>query len=163
MHNLTFKTITYRGGIVRFRIPANWKEEFEEAGGGTFYAPVEDSGTLRLNVVTASAPTDKPLTNQIPAELLAGPAARYGVAVTPLREGISMVCYDLEDNERGQPISIRCWQVAQSLPPKNARVAMFTYTLLRQQFLDRAFVAELEMLDREIRAAEFAPIVGMTR
>ena len=31
------KTIVYRGGIVRFKIPANWVEEYEEDGGGTFY------------------------------------------------------------------------------------------------------------------------------
>jgi hypothetical protein len=32
-----FKTIVYRGGIVRFRIPAHWIEEYEHEGGGTFY------------------------------------------------------------------------------------------------------------------------------
>ena len=28
------KSIGYRGGVVRFRIPADWKEEYEEQGGG---------------------------------------------------------------------------------------------------------------------------------
>ena len=44
MDTASLKTINYRGGVVRFRIPASWNEEYEEAGGGTFYAPGDDSG-----------------------------------------------------------------------------------------------------------------------
>jgi hypothetical protein len=39
------KTIRYRGGIVTFRIPAPWTEEYEEKGGGIFYDKDNDSGT----------------------------------------------------------------------------------------------------------------------
>ena len=31
------KKISYRGGVVEFSIPANWKEEYERDGGGMFY------------------------------------------------------------------------------------------------------------------------------
>lgn len=42
------KTIVYRGGLVRFSIPATWQEEYEPDGGGTFYKEGPDTGTLRL-------------------------------------------------------------------------------------------------------------------
>jgi hypothetical protein len=31
------KTIVYRGGVVTFRIPAHWQEEYSDIEGGTFY------------------------------------------------------------------------------------------------------------------------------
>ncbi|HMI53316.1 MAG TPA: hypothetical protein VK525_17510 [Candidatus Saccharimonadales bacterium] len=43
MESPTLKTINYRGGVVRFRIPADWVEEYEEAGGGTFYKPGDNT------------------------------------------------------------------------------------------------------------------------
>jgi hypothetical protein len=46
------KTIRYRGGIVTFRIPAHWTEEYKEEGGGIFYDEDNDSGTLHLSVLT---------------------------------------------------------------------------------------------------------------
>ena len=46
METTPVKTINYRGGVVRFRVPADWQEEYEDAGGGTFYAPGDDTGTL---------------------------------------------------------------------------------------------------------------------
>jgi hypothetical protein len=57
MDTAPLKVITYRGGLVRFRIPAAWREEYEDAGGGIFYAPGDDTGTLRISVLTMEAPT----------------------------------------------------------------------------------------------------------
>jgi hypothetical protein len=45
------KRVVYRGGIASFDLPASWVEEYEAAGGGTFYEDRPDSGTLRLNVL----------------------------------------------------------------------------------------------------------------
>ena len=50
------KTICYRGGVVRLQIPAHWAEEYEPAGGGTFYDPAVEAVTLRLNVLTFKGP-----------------------------------------------------------------------------------------------------------
>jgi hypothetical protein len=46
------KEIIYRGGVVRFFIPKHWSEEYEEDGGGIFYEPGDETGTLRLNVLS---------------------------------------------------------------------------------------------------------------
>ncbi len=53
----SWKTIEYRGGLVTFRIPSDWVEEYEADGGGAFYAEKPDSGTLRLNVNTLRSPS----------------------------------------------------------------------------------------------------------
>jgi hypothetical protein len=53
------KTIAYRGGVITFRVPSTWKEEYQPEGGGTFYDPRPGSGTLRLNFMTLKAPPGK--------------------------------------------------------------------------------------------------------
>ena len=49
---MSSKPVIYRGGLVSFNIPSRWREEYELQGGGTFYEVGEDTGTLRLNVLT---------------------------------------------------------------------------------------------------------------
>ena len=81
----TLKTINYRGGVVRFRIPTDWVEEYEQAGGGgTFYKPGDnDGGTLRLEMILAVARPGKPVTAEFIAELLR--AIRRNMALLPAR------------------------------------------------------------------------------
>ena len=89
------KTIVYRGGVVRFRIPADWQEEYGPAGGGTFYAPGDDTGTLRLNVTTFGAPPGRILSAHDAEGFLAPFAGKYGVPVQTLRPGVAMIRYDI--------------------------------------------------------------------
>jgi len=56
MADLQLKTVHYRGVLVVFQIPDHWVEEYEPAGGGTFYDPDDESITLRLNVLTFATP-----------------------------------------------------------------------------------------------------------
>ena len=162
MESSKLKTIDYRGGVVRFRIPADWVEEYEDAGGRTFYKPGDNTGTLRLNVLSGTTPPGKLATAAYLAEQLPGDAAKYGVATIPLGESAVMVRYNMPGEERGQPLKIRSWRIFQALPPSNLRHAMFTYTLLADQFDQPGSVAEMELLDREIAALELAPVIGQT-
>jgi hypothetical protein len=154
----SLKTINYRGGVVRFRIPAHWQEEYEDVGGGTFYAPGGDTGTLRLNVLTMEGPAGKAVNSETAAEVLEGESQKYGAPIMPLGEGVVMIRYDLPAEERGQPLTMRHWRVAQSLGPNNVRLALFSYTLLAEQWDDASSQEELAMIDREIAAAELAPV-----
>ena len=47
------KTIKYRGGLVTFRVPAHWKEDYEPEGGGTFYdaRPIQLHSDCRLSLL----------------------------------------------------------------------------------------------------------------
>jgi hypothetical protein len=158
--NSALKTINYRGGIVRFRIPANWVEEYEDAGGGTFYKPGDNTGTLRLKVMAGTAPQGRLATAAYLAEQLAGIAAKYGVVPVSLGESAVLIRYNMPGEERGQSLKIRTWRIFQALPPSTLRHAMFTYTLLAGQFEQPGSGAEMELLDREIAALELAPVIG---
>jgi hypothetical protein len=162
MDTLPLKTITYRGGIVRFRIPAAWSEEYEEAGGGTFYLPGADTGTLRLNVMTLQGRAGKPVTAGSAVEVLSASAEKYGVSVQPLREAVAMIRYDLSTAEQGKPLLIRYWQLAQALPPAHVRVVVFSYTSLSERATAPGFDAEVSSIEQEIIAAEFASVLGQT-
>ncbi len=154
-----FKTITYRGGIVVFRIPSQWREEHEPDGGGTFYDDNPDSGTLRLNVITAKAPM--PITTQSAPDILAG-LVQSSAAAELLGNNCALVRYEQHAEEQGHPLSITLWSVAQPLPPNHARIATFSYTMRAHQRNDAQFQAELDMLDCEIRALGFAPMLTDT-
>jgi hypothetical protein len=65
------KTINYRGGVIRFRIPSDWLEEYEDAGGATFHKPGEETGTLRVNVITGEGPPEKLLSADTLGEVFA--------------------------------------------------------------------------------------------
>ena len=162
MESPTLKTIEYRGGVVRFRIPTDWVEEYEDAGGGTFYKPGDNTGTLRLEVLGGTTPPGKVATAAYLAELLASDAAKYGVATIPVGENAVMVRYNMPAEERGQPLKIRTWRIFQALPPSTLRHALFTYTVLADKFDQPGSVAEMELLDREIAALELAPVIGQT-
>lgn len=149
-----FKTITYRGGIVTFRVPSHWREEYEPEGGGTFYDDAPDSGTFRLNIVTAKAPF--PITSESGPQVLAS-FRETSEGIERLDNDCAILSYSLQAEEDGHPLNITYWLVAQPIPPSSARIATFTYTVRADQLNDARCREELEMLDREIRAAQFAP------
>jgi hypothetical protein len=163
MESDALKTVNYRGGVVRFRIPPDWVEEYEEAGGGTFYRPGDnEGGTLRLETITGAAPKGKTVSVELMAELFAGDSAKYDVLPRPLGERSAMLRYDMPAEDRGRSLMIRVWRIFQALPPNNFRHALFTYTLPSERFNLPESVAEMEFLDREISAVQMASVLAET-
>jgi hypothetical protein len=160
MKTTDLKTIVYRGGLVRFRIPADWQEEYEPAGGGTFYAPGDETGTLRLNVMTFAAPSGKVLSQNDAEGFLSSSAKKHGGSVQTLRPGVAMIRYDLPSKDRGRALTIRYWQVGQVVPPGHVRQFLFSYTVLAKLFDDWLLRHEMDLLEHEISVAEFAPVLG---
>jgi hypothetical protein len=152
------KTINYRGGVVRFRILSDWLEEYEDEGGGAFCKPGEESGTLRVNVTTGEGPNEKLLTVDDLAELTA--SVSHGAPPVHFGQSAVLLRYDMPEKERGRSLTIRCWGIVQVLPPKSFRHVLFTYTLLADRFSDPDNIAEMELLDREIEAAQVSPRLG---
>ena len=152
------KTISYRGGVITFQIPAHWKEEYQTEGGGMFYEDRPDSGTLRLNVLTFKAPEGKLPTNG------------YGqFAATPLGKGERLIQTSHGDGlkiskkssvEKGVKIEMHCWQVAHCAPPSKLYIASFTWTILQSQDSDPKFQKEVEFLTEQISKAYFHPDLG---
>lgn len=152
------KPIVYRGGIITFRVPATWKEEYESEGGGTFYDDRPDSGTLRLNVLTFKAPEGKPAVD-----------GYSHFAATPLKEGERLIRTSNGDGlklskksaeERGTKIDLYSWQLAHSAPPEKFYIASFTWTILTSQSTDPKFQQEMAFLIDEISRAQFHPDLG---
>jgi len=80
----------------------------------------------------------------------------------PLRPGVAMIRYDLPASDRGDDLMIRYWQVAQVIPPGHVRQSLFSYTVLAKLFDDWLLNHEMDLLEREISVAEFAPVLGET-
>lgn len=143
------KRINYRGGTVRFDIPKAWVEEYEPAGGGTFFDDRPDSGTLRLNVLSFSSDGKEP-----EAEMIAGLVARSGYS--PFKDGLALKCYTKSEDEAGERLLIHYWEIAVPVAPCTINVVIFSYTILQSQEGDTAIQSELTLLDSSIRKAVFA-------
>lgn len=153
------KKIVYRGGLITFLIPEQWAEEYVEDGGGIFYWDSEDSSTLRVNVLTFSAPDESAM---IDVDLeTKRKAANVNGNARKLDNGNALVFYDQESVEDGHEIILRYWEVYNVVASNNLRIAVFSYTLLKSQFNQQHFINEIEMLDREIGNVLFAPNLGI--
>jgi hypothetical protein len=152
------KTINYRGGVVTFRIPSHWHEDYFADGGADFYAEAPDSPTFRLSVITLQSPL--PITaNSAPDMLAKLRQASYGIERLP--SGLALIRYTHPDEDRGHRLLTTYWLVASPLPPSHARLASFSCTILERQQHNSSIQATIQMLDREIRSATFAAEIGV--
>jgi hypothetical protein len=148
------KTITYRGGLVSFCLPAHWREEYEPEGGGTFYEDRPDSGTLRLNVVSLES-KDVPSKQMVSTVF---PVGSFTILSNecPIRRSIK------EAQEEGHHLHIHSWEIAVPVPPHGMRVICFRHTILANQENDPAIAAELTYLEHCIQAAEFSELAAVS-
>lgn len=152
------KEIVYRGGLVRFEIPNEWLEEYENDGGAMFYRKGNDTGTLRLNIITASAPDSLPKNEYI--EILKTTKGVKASDVKRLANGNAIATHVERSEEQGTPITLFWWHVTNNIPPKHVRIANFSYTVLTSKENDAATQAEVKMLSRSIENALFHPELG---
>jgi len=151
------KTIRYRGGIVTFRIPAHWTEEYEEEGGGIFYDEGNNGGTLRLNVLTFASKT--PVTTRTAMSLLETRRQEYQGTLTDLGDGNALLRYTDVAQEEGESLTIHYWQIANVVPPNHFRLAIFSYTK-STKLADDDMAADVVMMDEELRLCRFAEELG---
>ncbi len=149
------KQISYRGGLVVFSLPSSWTEEYEPDGGGVFYAPGEDTGTLRLDVITAKAPA--PISSSASRDVL----QKIGHAQTEsLPTGGSISKRVSREDDRGVPITIYWWYVADVVEPDHVRIASFSYSILSSQEQSAQLMSDLSFLEQSIRNIRFSPTLG---
>lgn len=158
-----FKTVVYRGGVVRFRIPAYWIEEYEHDGGGTFYEEGPDTATLRLNVLSfeGTRPGDTPSAFEFLSNH--GRSEQPDAEVVRHADGNASISYwKLHEEDADEPaLAIRYWQVANRVPPRYMRMAVFSYTIQRAQMNQPRFVDEVRMIDDEVRQCRFSEQLGV--
>ena len=150
------KTIVYRGGILTFRVPSNWRETYDPDGGGEFFEDGPDKPTLRLNVLTARGPD---MSASAAADFL---AKKHG-AIERREDGTALVRYVQPAEERGTRLLLTRWEIAQALPPHHLRILAFTWTILASQEHDASIREDFELLDAEIRSAVLSPRLGEVR
>src|SRR5919108_1502907 len=148
------KTISYRGGIVTFSIPANWREEYEESGGAMFYEDRPDSGTLRLNVLTFESDDTPAL--QMALDAFPVDSFQLLPAGFPIQYAIN------EAMEHEEQLHIHIWKIAVPIPPHGLRIVVFQHTILARQESDSLIISELALLRESIHSAHFSQAAGIT-
>ena len=147
------KTIEYHGGIVRFRIPASWKEDYDHEGCGVFYEDVEDSGTLRLNVFTSKVPEH--ISGNLAVHALQSIRQAESYPIEELENGKAIMRYSESVEEDGDALLITYWILAIPMAPNHVRFADFSYTILESARSDPRVTKEKRILDSEFRTAIF--------
>jgi hypothetical protein len=148
------KTIAYRGGLVTFRIPDSWVEEYGDKGGGTFYEDRPDSGTLRLNVLTFESKSE--VNSESIRQSLLRSQKGDDNQLDVLSNGNVLSRYTKSIRDEGSDLIMFYWELGNPLPPRTARLAIFSYTILASQQTDASLKRELEMLEHEIKQAAFS-------
>ena len=151
--NERMKEIQYRGGVVTFSVPKHWVEHYEPDGGGMFYEDAPDTGTLRLNVITAKSP--KPLSADAAYEDLLTMKSFKAESVQRLGNGTAMATSIQHSTEHGQAITIFWWYVANLVRPDYIRFANFSFTVLTSQENSEAINREVQLLAESIKNAKF--------
>ncbi|MGA2806812.1 MAG: hypothetical protein ABSE87_01690 [Terracidiphilus sp.] len=157
------KTIVYRGGVVTFRIPGHWVEEYSDMEGGTFYEDRPDSGTLRLKIITMATPKElQPISALDLLQVVVSQLKNENVecTTTDRKDGNAVLKYEEAGSERGRNLTVFYWVVSNPLPPRHARAATFSYTILAEQRNRSQTQYEVAMLEAEIEAAKFSPEFG---
>lgn len=147
------KEILYRGGIVRFSIPSHWIEEYGKDGGGTFYAPSDEAGTLRLNVLSFFTEKDVSLT--YPLSVMRARQHQYNGRVVELPDSRFLFMYILNVNEDGDDLTIFYWEIARMLSPRDYNVAVFNFTIATNQKESNSMLDEISSIEEEIKKVVF--------
>lgn len=149
------KEISYRGGALSFRLPSDWAEEYGEKSGGTFYENAPDAGTLRLSVVLFKT-KNKPDSEQLEKFLRLRPEAKTkGAQISRESNGNVVLQFIQRAQESGDEVSIVWWFVANGNFDDSMQIAMFSYTLLKQNLQREQNQEDIMLLDQELRNTKF--------
>jgi hypothetical protein len=152
------KSIVYRGGVVTFRIPSQWREEYSDVDGGTFYEDRPSSGTLRLKIISMVAPRRLQANSAMDLlQIAIDQLTKVGLEGTTKvrKDGNAVLKYEEATSELGTSLTIFYWVVANPLPPRHARVATFSYSVLAKRRNEPQIQRDLEVLEAEIESATF--------
>jgi hypothetical protein len=122
-----------------------------------------DSGTLRLKIITMSTPKElQSISAMDLLQVVVNQLKNENVECTTKgrKDGNAVLKYEEAGFERGRSLTIFYWVVSNPLPPRHARAATFSYTILAEQRNRSQNQHDIEMLEAEIEAATFWPGLG---
>ena len=146
------KEIDYRG-ILKFNIPSNWIEEYDDEHGGTFYEDSPLSGTLRLKLMTLNTPKDsffKDASSILDDIVTKGPES----ILLPNHNALKMFVEQTVDS--GHEITIHYWSLVQFLQPSRVRLSNFSYTVLTNRLGIESVRKEIDFITKEVENAEYS-------
>jgi hypothetical protein len=147
------KEIVYRGGVVRFFIPKHWNEEYVGTGGGTFYETGDDTGTLRLNVLSFLM-NQETLPEQL-LEIVQKRKVENSGHVEVLSSNRFLLKYSIKTKENGEDLIIFRWEIAKMVSPKDYNIATFSFTITAAQLKSNSIVEEISSIEEEIKKVQF--------
>ena len=153
--NLSIATrlVTHERGLLSFEIPDSWVEETEPDGRRIYFYPSEESGTLRVHVLTFQAPNGKGM--KTPAEYIALTEKADRRSIRTLPNGLALgesISRTLEDGEK---ITLYWWYLSEVTEPSLSRIAMFSYTVPTSVENSPEVLGEVDFLSRSIEKAKF--------
>jgi hypothetical protein len=152
---LRLRSVSHSDGAVTLRVPREWIEEVEADGTRVLWSPTGVSGSLRITLITAkreSTPTGNPATH-----LLGDPGD--GAVDLELPNGNAYRRYRTESAEDGEALAIYWFRLANYVPPRYYRLAMFSFTVRLADENSPAIRRQLEVLERELPACRFPSAV----
>lgn len=118
----------YRGGIAKFQLPASWVEQYDPLGGGTFYEPGDDTGTLRINVLDFERQQGG--TDSIPTAFDLLTLTRSVDETEALPNGAAVARYVTHAEESGEDLRIHNWQIGVCVSATHFRIVVLLTRLL---------------------------------
>jgi hypothetical protein len=136
------------GGRLRLRLPAAWTGGFDEPTTASF-----DCGSgrrLRVDLLTVAG---RGPGGQALLESLAAIRPEPERSLETLASGHLLLKYLEARGRNPNPQVAFCWHIARSRSPEQSRVAVFSFTVPREQAHEIFVRADLALLDREVRNA----------
>lgn len=128
-------------------VPGDWIQEAD--GTGTmFYHPRDDSGTLRLSVMTFAGRNEED-----PKHVLAVSTRNQGRSLERLKNGMWATSWDSEPVESGITLWMKTW-VLVAVDKKSVVIASFSYTVAKALAEDPLNVSEIAVADQAVRTCE---------
>lgn len=145
------KKIEYRGGILTFEIPSNWKEEYDNEGGAAFYEDNENSGTLFLHLLTLESP--EKISKDSTKELLEPILENQEIKVLPNQNVIKY--YKFETQEKGVKLITYWWSLAQIVESNKGRIANFSFVIPENTQNEKNVMDQIEFINSMVESAIF--------
>jgi hypothetical protein len=150
------QTIVYRGGVVEFSLPVRWVAQYGDQGGGVFWDPDVEGGTLRLDLLTFEKGGNL---GTSPARSVLESLRGEGV-VRDLPRGNAVREYQSFAQEHGEELKQFYWEVANFVAPNHLRLAIFSYIILKSGERDATIRKEIALLREAIPAVTFSAELG---
>jgi hypothetical protein len=152
---LLLRDVSVEGGVLRFRVPASWRQSEDPAGGSLFHG-VDDAqgpGLLRARVMTFTS--EARLSPRVARAELEALAPEPDQRIETLKNGSALRTHRESVEAPEGTIRLHVWMLSSVEPPNRLHLAVFSYVLGGDRDHDPTARRTLAALDREIRDARF--------